>query len=208
MTDDRPRLLLHVCCGPCCPSLYDELSREYAITACWYNPNIYPLDEYHRRHAAFLTFCERLMIPVIEPRGHGVEEFHQQQMSAIARGEDRCARCYEERLRKTALTACEHGIEAYTTTMLASFYQWIGLIRELGERIAGELNRRFIFREFWHGYYDSKNRARAMGLYTQQYCGCYASMMERRQERLRKKTDRHAGGRPRPAAASDGRVPT
>ena len=45
----RPRLLLHACCGPCSSAVLEQLSQYFEITILYYNPNIWPAEEYHRR---------------------------------------------------------------------------------------------------------------------------------------------------------------
>ena len=45
----RPKLLLHVCCGPCAAACLEELSARFDVTIFFYNPNIAPAAEYDRR---------------------------------------------------------------------------------------------------------------------------------------------------------------
>ena len=44
-----PALLLHSCCAPCSSYCLETLSEDFAITVFYYNPNIYPEDEYWKR---------------------------------------------------------------------------------------------------------------------------------------------------------------
>ena len=43
------KLLLHSCCAPCSSGVLDDLRKEYDITVFFYNPNIYPAEEYDKR---------------------------------------------------------------------------------------------------------------------------------------------------------------
>ena len=45
----RPKLLLHACCGPCSSYVLEYLCKYFEITVLFYNPNIYPAEEYTRR---------------------------------------------------------------------------------------------------------------------------------------------------------------
>ena len=45
----RLRLLLHSCCAPCSSYVLEYLSRYFAITLFYFNPNIYPPQEYQER---------------------------------------------------------------------------------------------------------------------------------------------------------------
>ena len=44
-----PTLLLHSCCAPCSSYVLEYLSKYFKISILFYNPNIYPLEEYSRR---------------------------------------------------------------------------------------------------------------------------------------------------------------
>ena len=44
-----PTLLLHSCCAPCSSYPLEYLSNFFKITIFYYNPNIYPSDEYYKR---------------------------------------------------------------------------------------------------------------------------------------------------------------
>ena len=52
----KPTLLLHACCGPCSSYVLEYLSQYFAITVFYYNPNIYPQEEYNRRLSELKTF--------------------------------------------------------------------------------------------------------------------------------------------------------
>ena len=44
-----PRLLLHSCCAPCSSYVLEYLSNYFSITVFYYNPNIYPPEEFGKR---------------------------------------------------------------------------------------------------------------------------------------------------------------
>ena len=41
-----PKLFLHSCCAPCSSYVLEYLSEYFEITVFYYNPNIYPKEEY------------------------------------------------------------------------------------------------------------------------------------------------------------------
>ena len=45
----RPKLLLHSCCGPCSGSVIELLCRFFDVTVLWYNPNLWPEEEFELR---------------------------------------------------------------------------------------------------------------------------------------------------------------
>ena len=44
-----PSLFLHSCCAPCSSYVLEYLSKYFNITVFYYNPNIYPEEEYRKR---------------------------------------------------------------------------------------------------------------------------------------------------------------
>ena len=44
--DKVPTLLLHSCCAPCSSYVLEYLSQYFKITVLYYNPNIFPEEEY------------------------------------------------------------------------------------------------------------------------------------------------------------------
>ena len=43
------KMLLHTCCAPCSTAVIERLSNDYELTVLYYNPNIYPTEEYTKR---------------------------------------------------------------------------------------------------------------------------------------------------------------
>ena len=57
-SDKKPKLLLHVCCGPCSTIPLRQLREHFDITLIFNNSNIYPPEEHHRRYDELLKFLE------------------------------------------------------------------------------------------------------------------------------------------------------
>ena len=54
-----PRLLLHSCCAPCSSAVLESVFRYFEITIFYYNPNIFPKEEYlHRVQAVSYTHLD------------------------------------------------------------------------------------------------------------------------------------------------------
>lgn len=65
----RPKLLLHACCGPCSSAVLEKLCRYFEITVLYYNPNTWPAEEYYRRGEELKKFVAQahpLGVTVIE----------------------------------------------------------------------------------------------------------------------------------------------
>ena len=64
-----PKLLLHSCCAPCSSYVLEYLSQYFQITVFYYNPNIYPEEEYVKRVEEQKGFIRRFQ----QNRGQGWE---------------------------------------------------------------------------------------------------------------------------------------
>lgn len=73
-----PTLLLHSCCAPCSSYVLEYLSQYFKITVFYYNPNIYPREEYDKRVAELQRLIAQM--PMKNPvtfveRGYDEGEF-------------------------------------------------------------------------------------------------------------------------------------
>jgi predicted adenine nucleotide alpha hydrolase (AANH) superfamily ATPase len=173
----KGKLLVHACCCHC--GAYTLLSfrdEGYAVSAFWYNPNIHPFLEHEARRQALVTLTGRFEIPVITVDGYDMPDYFRR----VAGHEDeRCVRCYEMRLAKTAEVAIAQGFDAFSSSLLISPWQKHALIKAAGERIAAEKGIPFIYADLRKHYSDSRRITKPLDLYRQQYCGCVYSEWER-----------------------------
>jgi predicted adenine nucleotide alpha hydrolase (AANH) superfamily ATPase len=59
------KILLHDCCAPCGAFVVDELTRlGNEVAVYFYNPNIFPEDEYKLRLSEMERFCQKRGIPL------------------------------------------------------------------------------------------------------------------------------------------------
>lgn len=58
--EEKPRLLLHSCCGPCSSSVLEYLLPCFRISVFYYNPNIYPREEYEHRKREQLRLIQAI----------------------------------------------------------------------------------------------------------------------------------------------------
>ncbi len=176
------RLLLHCCCGPCTTGVVDHWRDRGAVVQVWfYNPNIWPEGERGRREETFAQAAGALGVPVAPTEAAGTwRDF----LLALARGRGRrCEACYRMRLEAAARRARKGGYEAISTTLLISPYQDLEALRRIGEEVGARAGVRFEFADLRGEYQASRERARALGLYRQSYCGCLFSRLERAERR-------------------------
>ena len=122
--DERPPLLLHACCGPCSSSVLEVLCAHFQVTVLYYNPNIWPPEEYRRRAdelASFLQRAHALDVKLVE-EPYDPQEFYTavQGLEQEPEKGGRCTVCYRLRMERAAQYAKAHGFVWFTTTLSVS----------------------------------------------------------------------------------------
>lgn len=181
-----PTLLLHSCCAPCSSYVIEYLSKYFKITVFYYNPNLYPDNEYDKRSAEQKRFISNYDAPnpvsFIEV-GFNPNEFYQKikGFENEKEGGARCEKCFELRLEKTAELALEKGFDYYATTLTISPMKNAELINAVGSSIAQVIGVRYLASDFKkkNGFKRSTELSKEYGLYRQDYCGCIFSKKER-----------------------------
>ncbi|MCI8737090.1 MAG: epoxyqueuosine reductase QueH [Lachnospiraceae bacterium] len=180
-----PTLLLHSCCAPCSSYCMEYLRQYFRITVFYYNPNITEQEEYRKRVQeeirlieAYNRQAEGQKIEIIE--GDYEPEFFLDMAKGLeqcAEGGERCFRCYELRLRKTAELARQRGFDYFTTTLTISPLKNAAKLNEIGERLAEEYGVFWLPSDFKKrgGYQRSIELSKEYDLYRQDYCGCVFS---------------------------------
>ena len=181
-----PRLLLHSCCGPCSTYCIQTLAEHFRVTVFYYNPNIYPPEEYHMRAGEQERFIERFptKYPVQFVEGaYDTERFYDtvRGLEHVPEGGERCFRCYELRLREAAEYAREHDFDFFTTTLSIRPLKNADKLNEIGAKLEQEYGVRYLYSDFKkkNGYKQSTEISRAYDMYRQYYCGCVFSKQER-----------------------------
>lgn len=187
--DRVPTLLLHSCCGPCSTYCLQKLSEHFEVTVFYYNPNIYPPEEYQMR----VKEQERLIqsFPVKHPvhfveGSYDTERFYEMAkgLELLKEGGERCFACYELRLRESAEYAKVHGFDFFTTTLSISPLKNADKLNEIGAMLEQEYQVSYLFSDFKkkEGYKKSTEISREYGMYRQYYCGCVYSKRQRDEE--------------------------
>lgn len=174
-------ILLHICCGPCLIYPFSRLkARGFDIKGFYYNPNLYPSEEYSRRKEALEVLSRDLELKVESPQ-YRQSDFSRA-VNAHENTPERCVICWSLRLQKTAKHARENAIPFFSTTLLVSPYQDHRLLKQLGGKIAKETGVDFYYEDFRVGFRQAYKEARTKGLYLQKYCGCKYSIKNEKQE--------------------------
>lgn len=189
-----PSLLLHSCCAPCSSYVLEYLSEYFAITVYYYNPNIYPPEEYDKRVVEQQRLIASMNVthPVsFRAAKYRPEEFYDcvRGMEKLPEGGARCLSCYELRLREAAKLAAELGFDYFATTLSISPMKRSEALNEIGEKLEKEYQTAYLPSDFKKrgGYQRSVELSLQHGLYRQNYCGCVYSKKEQ-EERQKDRT--------------------
>jgi len=181
-----PRLLLHSCCAPCSSYVLEYLSEYFSVTVFYYNPNIFPAEEYEKRvkeqEALILRLPAKHRISFLEGP-YEQERFYEMAkgLELEPEGGERCFRCYHLRLLEAAQMARAGAFDYFTTTLSISPLKDAEKLNEIGEKLAREYGVAYLNSDFKKrdGYKRSIELSREYGLYRQDYCGCVYSLRER-----------------------------
>ena len=176
----KKKLLLHSCCGPCSTACIEKLIKYFDVTIFYYNPNIYPHEEFDKRlvnQEKVLKHFKGVKI-VVPDYDEQIFLFFVKGLESQAEGGLRWEECFKLRLKQTAIYAKLNGYDYFGTTLTVSSHKDEQKINQIGLKIANETNVNFLFADFkkHDGYKRSVDLSHEYGLYRQNYCGCRFSI--------------------------------
>ena len=181
-----PRVLLHSCCGPCSSSVLEYITQYFDVTLLWYNPNLYPKEEFDRRFKTQVELIEKMGLAdkvniLAEPWKS--EDYYRRVkgLENEPEGGKRCAECFRLRLLETARLAKHYGYDYFCTALTLSRHKDAVLINTIGEEIAKAVGVSWLPSDFKkrNGENRSIELSEQYGLYRQLYCGCEFSLRKR-----------------------------
>ena len=177
----KERILLHSCCAPCSSAILEWLlQNNYAPHVFYFNPNIYPEEEYLVRKNECTRYCDELGVPFTDG-----DWSHDLWRLAIKGHENdperggRCRLCFGVRMRATAQMAQHLGIQRFTTTLAGSRWKRLDQIREAALEAASMYPGTMYWDQNWRkgGLQERRGEIlREKGFYNQLWCGCEFSM--------------------------------
>lgn len=177
--DGCTRVLLHACCAPCSSAIVEWLLAHHIEPVIYYfNPNIYPREEYEIRKNESKRHAESLGIQWID------DDWNHDEWLCAMRGMEnepergkRCECCFYYRLMRTAQKAKEQGIPFFATTLASSRWKNLEQINRAG--LAAQNEQAAFWPQNWRkdGLQERRNTLlKEYNFYNQQYCGCEFSM--------------------------------
>ncbi len=175
-------LLLHSCCAPCSSYVISYLNKYFDITVLYYNPNIYPYEEYLKRkneQIRLINEMEHVNNLSIIDCDYDNDKYERliKGLENEKEGGSRCHICYKLRLEKTAMMASDGNYDYFSTTLTVSPYKNSKILNEIGESLAVKYNIKWLYSDFKKkdGYKKSVELSKKYNLYRQDYCGCIYS---------------------------------
>ena len=181
------KVLLHSCCAPCSAAILEWMGQNgYEPTILFYNPNIFPEEEYLKRKNEIVRYAQEIEVAIVDLDGNELwEQQHAQWLECTVGLENeperggRCLACFRHRLCVAADYAAGHGFPLFTTTLASSRWKDIRQINEAGfhaEEHCGRGLTRFWDRNWRKGGLYERRNILARQFYNQQYCGCEFSL--------------------------------
>lgn len=172
--DKKPTLLLHTCCALCFSSSFMQIKDYFDITVFFYNPNIYPTEEYQKRKDETLRLIDifnkefNTNIKFVEQ----CEDFEKYNQKKVHK--NKCYDCIYNRLLVSYNYANEHNYDYVTTTLTLGRLKNSVMINLIGESLSKFYQTKYFFSDF------KKNKGIDLSLalkekyniYAQNYCGC------------------------------------
>ncbi len=185
------KILLHCCCAPCSGSILKRLLEQgFEPVVYFYNPNIYPREEYELRKAEVIRYAEKMKVPFVDA------DYDPDRWAKAIRGRERdpergerCSLCFEMRLGKAASYAAQKDFKVFTTSLGIARWKDFEQVVRAGKRSA----RLFPGLVFWDFNWRKNGGSEQMisiskqeNFYRQQYCGCFYSFQNSRAKKKNK----------------------
>lgn len=183
--DRRPKLLLHACCAPCSSASLEYLANYFDIDILFYNPNISTEVEFNKRLNELKRFISEYPftqnIKIIAPQYNHCEFLGiAKGLEQLPEGGDRCKKCFELRLSKTAEIARSMNYDYFATTLTISPLKNVELLNQIGLSYQDQFILYLPTDLKKKGrYLKSIELSKEYNLYRQDFCGCEFSLRDR-----------------------------
>lgn len=179
--EGEKKVLLHSCCAPCSSAIIEcLLANDVRPTVFYYNPNIFPREEYEIRKAEAIRYVRALELDFIDADyDHTAWQASVKGLEQEPERGSRCLRCFTVRLMETARYAASHGFKLFTTTLASSRWKSLDQIAAAGRLAAQAYPGTLFWEQNWRkgGLSERRNQLlKEYNFYNQQYCGCEYSM--------------------------------
>ncbi len=183
-------VLLHCCCAPCSGAIIEwMLANEVRPTLFFFNPNIFPEEEYLVRRNELQEFAERQGLRTVN--GDWDHAGWRDQMRGLESEPERgarCLECFRMRLLAAARMTSALGLSEFTTTLASSRWKRLDQVSEAGNWAASQVPGVAFWDRNWRKGGLQVRRGeiiRENSFYNQLWCGCEFSMGDLEERRSR-----------------------
>ena len=180
-------VLLHACCAPCSSAIVEWMMANQVRPVIYYfNPNIWPREEYEIRKQESKRHAESLGLTWIDG-----DYNHEEWRNGVCGLENepergrRCERCFTMRMIAAAREAKKQGLKYFTTTLASSRWKSLEQIERAGHEAELLVEGTSFWAQNWRkgGLYERRNQLlKEYDFYNQQYCGCEFSIRDKSTE--------------------------
>ena len=178
---DKIKLVLVSCCAPCSAGAIKQLSDKQIdgvddVVVLFYNPNIFPKDEYVKRMNEQIKYCESLGVK------YAIGDWDHDKWKDAVRGLEsepergkRCDVCFAYRFAYARDFAIKNGYNAVASVLGVSKHKDQTQVDAAAKRVLGDI-------QYIPVSWDENLRVsigRANDFYRQNYCGCEFSFRKK-----------------------------
>jgi len=179
--NNQKKILLHSCCAPCSCSIVEKMvASEIDLTVFYYNPNIYPRDEYEIRKNENKRFADSKGVPFVDADYDPDAWMDKTNRFALEkeRGK-RCDVCFDIRFEKTANFANNNNFKVFTSSLGISRWKDLNQVTDAAVRAAKKYSELTYWDYNWRKDSGSEKMytiSKEEKFYKQEYCGCIYSL--------------------------------
>ncbi len=174
------KVLLHACCATCAAWSIEKLNElGYEPVLYFYNPNIFPPEEFMKRYNELKKYCEKIGVELLIDKQDSIAWYdYIVGLEEEPEKGKRCVRCFELRMLNSASKALKLGINKFTTTLTISPHKVSSDVFEAGSYAAKQFGVEFLAIDFKkeNGFLNTMMIAKNENFYRQSYCGCEYSI--------------------------------
>lgn len=180
-------ILLHTCCAPCSSAIIEcMLANGLRPVIYYFNPNIYPQEEYEIRKRECTRYAQSHGLTIIDGDYDHIawREYIKGREEEPERGL-RCLECFRMRLIETARFGKVNGYKVFTTTLASSRWKNLDQINQAGRYAASQYPGTIFWEQNWRKGGLSERRKALITehqFYNQTFCGCEFSRKQNQEK--------------------------